>query len=196
MWLWITETPAFYDCCVSMIKVVAVTLTQTQITRTMSKIYQSDIWVVGMRTIQKSDQCRPSSLYLNLNLMFLPYCYPLAIRFDAIVSADAFENLKPAPDIFLVASKILNVPTSEVYHQILQCHFFTDIACTRFFFLTFWVHQPKILNSAAQFYILQHIILAAYVLLFSGMKFVFSYKVLASLKMTLLARLAICRHLA
>ncbi|KAF8098287.1 hypothetical protein N665_0269s0013 [Sinapis alba] len=33
--------------------------------------------------------------------------------FDAIVSADAFENLKPAPDIFLSASKILGVPTSE-----------------------------------------------------------------------------------
>lgn len=33
--------------------------------------------------------------------------------FDAIVSADAFENLKPAPDIFLAAAKNLNVPTSE-----------------------------------------------------------------------------------
>ncbi|KAG5525463.1 hypothetical protein RHGRI_031948 [Rhododendron griersonianum] len=37
---------------------------------------------------------------------------PLSV-FDAIVSADAFENLKPAPDIFLAASKILNVPISE-----------------------------------------------------------------------------------
>ncbi|XP_059652279.1 protein SUPPRESSOR OF QUENCHING 1, chloroplastic isoform X2 [Cornus florida] len=37
---------------------------------------------------------------------------PLSM-FDAIVSADAFENLKPAPDIFIAASKILNVPPSE-----------------------------------------------------------------------------------
>ncbi|KAK9147080.1 hypothetical protein Sjap_006983 [Stephania japonica] len=37
----------------------------------------------------------------------------LVSMFDAIVSADAFENLKPAPDIFIAASKILNVPPSE-----------------------------------------------------------------------------------
>ncbi|XP_010259233.1 PREDICTED: NHL repeat-containing protein 2 isoform X1 [Nelumbo nucifera] len=33
--------------------------------------------------------------------------------FDAIVSADAFENLKPAPDIFIAASKSLNVTPDE-----------------------------------------------------------------------------------
>lgn len=31
------------------------------------------------------------------------------------MSADAFENLKPAPDIFLAASKILKVPPGEVF---------------------------------------------------------------------------------
>ncbi|XP_025791683.1 protein SUPPRESSOR OF QUENCHING 1, chloroplastic isoform X1 [Panicum hallii] len=39
-------------------------------------------------------------------------CLPVSL-FDAIVSADAFENLKPAPDIFLAASKNLGVDTSE-----------------------------------------------------------------------------------
>ncbi|XP_068662112.1 protein SUPPRESSOR OF QUENCHING 1, chloroplastic [Aristolochia californica] len=37
---------------------------------------------------------------------------PLSM-FDAIVSADAFDNLKPAPDIFLAASKNLAVPPCE-----------------------------------------------------------------------------------
>ncbi|PSS28872.1 NHL repeat-containing protein, partial [Actinidia chinensis var. chinensis] len=42
---------------------------------------------------------------------------PLSM-FDAVVSADAFENLKPAPDIFLSASKILNVPTDEAMQYV------------------------------------------------------------------------------
>ncbi|PIA44031.1 hypothetical protein AQUCO_01800233v1 [Aquilegia coerulea] len=37
---------------------------------------------------------------------------PLSM-FDAIVSADAFKNLKPAPDIFIAASKSLDVPSRE-----------------------------------------------------------------------------------
>jgi beta-phosphoglucomutase-like phosphatase (HAD superfamily) len=40
----------------------------------------------------------------------------LDFRFDAIVSADAFEKLKPAPDIFLAASKSLGVDTNEVIY--------------------------------------------------------------------------------
>ncbi|XWS42320.1 hypothetical protein CRYUN_Cryun16bG0004300 [Craigia yunnanensis] len=44
----------------------------------------------------------------NLAAAGLPFS-----MFDAIVSADAFENLKPAPDIFLAASKILDVPPDE-----------------------------------------------------------------------------------
>lgn len=34
-------------------------------------------------------------------------------KFDAIVSADKFENLKPAPDIFLAAAALLGVPPSQ-----------------------------------------------------------------------------------
>ncbi|KMZ63541.1 HAD-superfamily hydrolase, subfamily IA, variant 3 containingprotein, expressed [Zostera marina] len=45
----------------------------------------------------------------NLTAAGLPFSL-----FDAIISADAFENLKPSPDIFLAASKSLNIPPSEV----------------------------------------------------------------------------------
>ena len=59
----------------------------------------------------------------------------LTIRFDAIVSADAFENLKPAPDIFLAASKTLNVHPSEVYYVIdiliVASIFFSSLSCTK-----------------------------------------------------------------
>uniref|UniRef100_A0A0D6R229 Uncharacterized protein n=1 Tax=Araucaria cunninghamii TaxID=56994 RepID=A0A0D6R229_ARACU len=34
-------------------------------------------------------------------------------NFDAIIGADSFMNLKPAPDIFLAAAKALNVPPNE-----------------------------------------------------------------------------------
>lgn len=43
------------------------------------------------------------------------------IRFDVIISADAFEKLKPAPDIFLAASKSLDVPQSQVYGVSKNC---------------------------------------------------------------------------
>jgi beta-phosphoglucomutase-like phosphatase (HAD superfamily) len=50
-------------------------------------------------------------------MLFGPDESLLNFRFDTIVSADAFENLKPAPDIFLAASKNLGVDTNEViYH--------------------------------------------------------------------------------
>ncbi|KAG7024023.1 hypothetical protein SDJN02_15052, partial [Cucurbita argyrosperma subsp. argyrosperma] len=45
--------------------------------------------------------------------------------FDAIVSADAFENLKPAPDIFIAASKLLNVPTDENVRGVQDVHYVT-----------------------------------------------------------------------
>eukprot|EP00249_Psilotum_nudum_P013870 c24557_g1_i1 orf=579-1547(-) len=44
----------------------------------------------------------------NLQAASLPESY-----FDAIVSADEFQNLKPAPDIFLSAAKALDVPVNE-----------------------------------------------------------------------------------
>lgn len=34
--------------------------------------------------------------------------------FDAIVSADLFKNLKPAPDIFLAAADKLGLPPEQV----------------------------------------------------------------------------------
>lgn len=58
------------------------------------------------------------SYFCRIINFLLLFCYPF-IRFDAIVSADAFEKLKPAPDIFLAASKILDVPVSEVHQKIL-----------------------------------------------------------------------------
>jgi beta-phosphoglucomutase-like phosphatase (HAD superfamily) len=47
----------------------------------------------------------------------------LIFRFNAIVSADAFENLKPAPDIFLAASKTLNVEPAEVICLVAMSYF-------------------------------------------------------------------------
>ncbi|CAN1356753.1 Protein SUPPRESSOR OF QUENCHING 1, chloroplastic [Linum perenne] len=49
---------------------------------------------------------------VKVNANLAAAALPLSM-FDAIVSADAFENLKPAPDIFLAASQILDVPPSE-----------------------------------------------------------------------------------
>lgn len=39
----------------------------------------------------------------------------LGDSFDAIVSADLFVNLKPAPDIFFAAAKGLGLPPHEVW---------------------------------------------------------------------------------
>lgn len=54
--------------------------------------------------------------------IFSYFCL-LIFRFDAIVSADAFENLKPAPDIFLAASKILGVDPNEVIFLVPMAYF-------------------------------------------------------------------------
>lgn len=69
-------------------------------------------------------------LFKIFNYEFMPLLY----RFDAIVSADAFENLKPAPDIFIAASKLLNVPSDEVQRS-----------ATSFFFF----HSPSLSSSRA-----------------------------------------------
>ena len=39
----------------------------------------------------------------------------VACSFDAIISADLFENLKPAPDMFLAAAKSLGLQPHEVH---------------------------------------------------------------------------------
>ncbi|KAG1371371.1 putative protein SUPPRESSOR OF QUENCHING 1, chloroplastic [Cocos nucifera] len=49
----------------------------------------------------------------GVDLKLLLHLAQTVSRFDAIVSADAFENLKPAPDIFLAASKSLSIPPNE-----------------------------------------------------------------------------------
>lgn len=62
-----------------------------------------------------------SWLVLNISLgdisaPFLSRAHsPLRVlpSFDAVVSADLFERLKPSPDIFLAASKALGVPPSQ-----------------------------------------------------------------------------------
>lgn len=69
-----------------------------------------------------SSLCNRLIIYMFVGSLFSTAVIVLSsfIRFDAIVSADAFENLKPAPDIFLAASKILDVLPSEVHQKILK----------------------------------------------------------------------------
>lgn len=59
--------------------------------------------------------------FSNSQLFKVDFELVLYIRFDVIVSADAFEKLKPAPDIFLAASKSLSVPQSEVDYAMFSC---------------------------------------------------------------------------
>lgn len=50
----------------------------------------------------------------SLQTLFLIIIFS-ACSFDAIISADLFVNLKPAPDIFLAAAKILGLQPHEVH---------------------------------------------------------------------------------
>lgn len=63
--------------------------------------------------------CNIYIIFISVGSLISTPAIPVSsfIRFDAIVSADAFENLKPSPDIFLAASKILDVIPSEVHEK-------------------------------------------------------------------------------
>jgi HAD superfamily hydrolase (TIGR01509 family) len=47
------------------------------------------------------------------NLRAAGFAVDLGVDFDAIVTADAFERLKPAPDIFLAAADALSTPPAH-----------------------------------------------------------------------------------
>lgn len=75
---------------------------------------------------------------------------PLLNRFDAIVSADAFEYLKPAPDIFIAASKLLNVPSDEV--QRLGTFFFFPFSFPFSFSISLSLLPEALMCKAIQFH--------------------------------------------